>query len=163
MRWKDFLDATPDVAVPGADRFRKDGFGFLGTIRKDGTPRISPVDTTFAGGELVLGMPHGSQKAVDLSRDPRCVLHSAVMNSDNSNGDFKVSGVANEILDESLFEILADMAESEYGSRPSFGAAYYVTIDVRSASIVNAPKRSVTIWNESTGKTSKKKTAGIND
>jgi hypothetical protein len=45
----------------------------LGTLRPDGSPRVSPVEPYFAGGELVLGVMAWSGKARDLRRDPRGV------------------------------------------------------------------------------------------
>ena len=145
MQWDEFGRATPEIAAPAEKRFREQGFCFLGTLRQDGAPRISPVEATFAGGRLVFGMPHKSLKAMDLKRDSRCSIHSAVASKDNADGDFKVSGIADEILDESFFQILADMAEEEYGHRPPFRAAFYVTIDVKSASFVDSPNRHVLV------------------
>ena len=107
-------------------------------------------------------MPHKSLKAIDLKRDPRCAIHSAVANKENKEGDFKLSGIANEILDESLFKILADIAERGSGWRPPFRSAFYVTIDVKSASYVNSPKRQVLVWEEVSG-LREMTTAGVGD
>ena len=42
----------------------------VGTIRKDGTPRISPNEPDFAVGRLFVSMMWRSKKALDLLRDP---------------------------------------------------------------------------------------------
>lgn len=73
--------------------------GMLGTIRKDGYPRISPVEVVFTEGQLCLGMMWHSKKALDLLRDPRCTVHSATSNRDGSQGDFKMFGRAVEVTD----------------------------------------------------------------
>jgi hypothetical protein len=45
-------------------------------------------------GDLVLGMIWQSKKALDLLRDPRCVLHSVVTDPDANEGEFKLRGGA---------------------------------------------------------------------
>ena len=162
MQWNEFGRAAPEIAVSAEKRIRDDGFCFLGTIKRDGTPRISPVEATFAGGRLVFGMPHKSLKAIDLKRDPRCSIHSAVTTKDNMYGDFKISGVVDEIWDKSFYQILADMAVKEFGHSLPFGAAFYVTIDIKSVSFVDAPKRQVLVWDEESG-LKEKRTADIGD
>ena len=58
----------------------------LGTLRADGSPRISPCELDFCEGHLILGMMWQSRKALDLLRDPRCVLHSLHDGSDGHRG-----------------------------------------------------------------------------
>jgi hypothetical protein len=71
----------------------------LGTLRRDGSPRISPVEPYLCEGQLLIGAMAWSQKAADLRRDPRYVLHSAVTGPDNGEGEFKVYGSAAEAGD----------------------------------------------------------------
>jgi hypothetical protein len=66
----------------------------LGTLRKDGSPRISPVEPYLSQGELLFGAMTWSLKARDLVRDPRCVLHSAVTDPDGGDGELKLYGRA---------------------------------------------------------------------
>lgn len=66
----------------------------LGTLRRDGSPRISPVEPYLGSTGLLIGAMARSQKAADLRRDPRYVLHSAVTGPDNGEGEFKVYGSA---------------------------------------------------------------------
>ena len=49
------------------ERFRKDELVMLGTLRADGSPRISPCELDVAEGHLFLGMMWRSKKALDLS------------------------------------------------------------------------------------------------
>ena len=91
MSWRDLEAAAPDLAREGWSRFERTKVAMLGTIREDGSPRISPVQPYLIAGELVVGvMP--SPKLDDLRRDPRCVLHSSVSDLDGSEGEFKIHG-----------------------------------------------------------------------
>lgn len=64
----------------------------LGTLRRDGAPRIDPVEPHFVEDELVFGVMRGTAKARALSRDPRCVLHSTVGGPNTGEADVKLSG-----------------------------------------------------------------------
>lgn len=93
MSWLDLEAGAPELAREGWARFSRTKVALLGTIREDGSPRISPVEPYLIEGELVAGvMP--SPKLDDLRRDPRCVLHSSVSDIDGSEGEFKVHGRA---------------------------------------------------------------------
>ena len=83
----------------GEQIFERTGLVLIGTLKKDGWPRISPVEPLFTDGHLYLGMMWRSSKALDLLRDPRCTVHSATSNRDGSEGDFKVYGRAEAIHD----------------------------------------------------------------
>jgi hypothetical protein len=93
MSWRDLHAAAPGLAREGWARFERTKVALLGTIRGDGSPRISPIEPYLLGGQLVVGiMP--SPKLDDLRRDARCVLHSSVSDSDGSEGEFKLHGRA---------------------------------------------------------------------
>jgi hypothetical protein len=68
----------------------------LGTLRRDASPRISPVEPAVTQGRLLIGAMAWSGKAADLRRDPRYVLHSAVTDPDSGEGELKLSGAAVE-------------------------------------------------------------------
>lgn len=68
----------------------------LGTLRKDGSPRISPIEPHFSQGHLLFGAMAWSLKAGDLQRDPRCVVHSAVSGPDRGEGELRLYGRALE-------------------------------------------------------------------
>jgi len=94
MRWDEFAAACPELAQLGEDRFRERELCLVGTLRRNGWPRISPVEPEFVDGELMLGMMWRSPKALDLLRDPRLVVHSVVSSRLGSEGDFKLYGRA---------------------------------------------------------------------
>jgi hypothetical protein len=54
-------------------RLVRDQLVMVGTLRKDGWPRISPCQVDIAAGHLLLGMMWRPAKALDLARDPRVV------------------------------------------------------------------------------------------
>jgi hypothetical protein len=94
MRWSEFQEAAPGLARLAEERFARTGVAILGTIRQDGSPRISAIEPVIAHGELLLGMMWRSRKALDLICDPRCVIHSAITNLDGSDGEVKLCGQA---------------------------------------------------------------------
>src|SRR5262245_15221688 len=99
MNWTEFKQAAPELAEKAESLFDVSGIIFLGTIRKDGSPRISPVEVLITDGKLYLGMMWQSLKALDLLRDPRCTVHSAVRDRHATEGEFKLHGRAIDIRD----------------------------------------------------------------
>lgn len=102
MQWDAFESECPEIAALARERFAKDELLLLGTLRRDGGPRISPVEPDIAAGHLFLGMMPRSVKALDLFRDPRCVLHSVPSNRMNPGGDIKLYGRAIDLRDPEL-------------------------------------------------------------
>jgi len=102
MSWHALDQGAPEIAAVGSDRFGRDQVALLGTLRRDGRPRISPIAPYLARGELLLGAMRRSAKARDLVRDPRCVVHSAVSDPHGADGELKLSGRAVEVADPDL-------------------------------------------------------------
>jgi Pyridoxamine 5'-phosphate oxidase len=102
-RWQDLVDSEPAFAQAVQARFDANRHKLLGTLRKDGSPRISGIETTFKDGDVWLGMMPESMKLKDLQRDPRYVLHTSSEdpgeNGINWSGDAKISGCAEEVTD----------------------------------------------------------------
>jgi hypothetical protein len=94
MRWDDFAAAAPELARLGEERLRSRELCLVGTLRKNGWPRISPVEPEFVEGELMFGMMWRSPKALDLLRDPRLVVHSTLSDRHDLSGDVKIYGRA---------------------------------------------------------------------
>jgi Pyridoxamine 5'-phosphate oxidase len=99
MKWGGFATASPELAALGRERFERRELCMVGTIRRNGWPRISPCELDFVGDELMLGMMWQSPKARDLLRDPRCVLHSCTSDRLGTEGDFKLYGQARDVRD----------------------------------------------------------------
>jgi hypothetical protein len=100
VNWTEFAESAHELAARGEELLRSSGLCLVGTIRADGSPRISPCEVILEEGELMLGMMWHSRKAMDLRRDPRLIVHSAQCDPQASNGDFKVYGRAREIPDD---------------------------------------------------------------
>jgi Pyridoxamine 5'-phosphate oxidase len=92
--WRDVERGAPEIATPGEARLNAAGVAMLGTLRRDGSPRISPIETSIVNGRLLVGAMTWSAKAADLGRDPRYVLHSMVTDSDSGEGELKLHGLA---------------------------------------------------------------------
>ena len=80
--WLDIEQRAPHIAQAGRARLDQARVALLGTLRPDGSPRISPVEPYFTRGQLMFGAMAWSGKAQDLRRDPRCVLHSTISEPD---------------------------------------------------------------------------------
>jgi hypothetical protein len=102
------LDSTvPDLAARARAVLDSTTNAVLGTIRRDGTPRLSGIDPFFHGGELHIGSMPGARKGEDLRRDPRIALHSIPWESrrlregasDPGEADVKLSGTATLVTD----------------------------------------------------------------
>ena len=97
--WRDFESAAPDFARRVRALFDAHRHKTIATVRADGSPRISGIETVFEDGELVFGSMADARKGADLRRDPRFALHSATVDPVEGSeaqwpGEAKVSGQA---------------------------------------------------------------------
>jgi hypothetical protein len=118
MNWDEFAGKAPELAALGLERFEQTGVCLIGTLRKDGSPRISPIEPFIVRGELMLGMMWQSRKALDLVRDPRIVVHTAVSSRDGGQGDFKLYGRVHDVADAELREAYGDTLLAKIDWRP---------------------------------------------
>jgi hypothetical protein len=77
--WQDVEQAIPDFARRVRELFDAHRHKTIATVRADGSPRISGIETTFEDGHLVFGSMPDARKGADLRRDPRFALHSATV------------------------------------------------------------------------------------
>lgn len=148
MRWDEFTAACPELAELGESRFRSDEVCLVGSLRKDGSPRISPVEPEFAAGHLMLGMMWQSKKALDLLRNPRCTVHSIVTNRHGTEGDFKLFGRAVDVQDRDLRQATCDALYARIGWAPEGDEWHLFSVDIESAAyIVSGEGQRVMIWN----------------
>jgi Pyridoxamine 5'-phosphate oxidase len=124
--WEEVEAAAPELARRARAVFDAHKHKLLATLRRDGSPRISGIEASFADGELWLGMMPGSRKALDLRRDPRLALHSASLDppDDPSSwaGDAKLSGRALEVDDPARLRQL--------GAGDEAGSAHLFRVDI---------------------------------
>jgi hypothetical protein len=99
ISFADLHTAAPEIAKPVAARFETSGLGMLGTLRRDGSPRVSPIEVAFHEGRLYIGMMPGSTKFLDVERDPRVSLVTALADKDDLAGEGKLFGVVARVTD----------------------------------------------------------------
>jgi hypothetical protein len=97
--WHELEAAAPEIAEPGRARLEQTRLGLLATLRRDGSPRISPIEPYFTEGHLLFGAMAWTLKAHDLDRDPRCTLHSAITGPDAGEAELKLYARASDADD----------------------------------------------------------------
>jgi hypothetical protein len=135
MRWDEFAAAAPELAALGEERLRGRELCLVGTLRRSGYPRISPVEPEFVDGELMLGMMWRSFKALDLLRDPRLVVHSVVSDRMGTEGDFKLYGRAIDVAEPERRAAYAAALKARIDWEPT-GDYHLFAVDVESAGFV---------------------------
>ena len=133
MRWDEFAAAAPELAELGEERLRARELCLLGTLRANGYPRISPVEPEFVDGELMSGMMWRSPKALDLLRDPRCVVHSVVSDKAGTEGDFKLYARAASVDDGERRARYRETIKARSGWEPPEPSFHVFAFDVESA------------------------------
>jgi hypothetical protein len=109
--WTEFEAAAPELSKSVRARLDAHTHKTLATLRRDGSPRISGIETAFVDGDLWIGSMWQALKARDLQRDPRFALHTGSMEPAEWEGDAKLAGIAEEITDpERVGEMNADAA-----------------------------------------------------
>jgi hypothetical protein len=97
--WSEFEEQAPALAERVRARLDAHRHKTIATLRRDGSPRISGIETEIKDGQLWTGSMWQALKARDLQRDPRFALHSGSDDPADWTGDAKVAGVAEEIVD----------------------------------------------------------------
>jgi hypothetical protein len=136
MRWDEFAAACPELAQLGEERLRTRELCLVGTLRRNGWPRISPVEPDFAAGELMLGMMWRSPKAFDLLRDPRLVVHSVVSSRMGTDGDFKLYGRAVDVHEPERREAYRAAIKARLDWAPDEPHYHLFAVDIESAGFV---------------------------
>ena len=96
--WAEFERAEPDLAAFGRERL--DGqVCFHATLRRDGWPRVHPVEPWIATGLLLVRFRAHSPKVAEVRHDGRYALHSPMDNSDGVGGEFMVRGWIEQVAE----------------------------------------------------------------
>lgn len=133
MSWRELETAAGEIARLGRERLEGAGVAFLGTLREDGWPRISPVEAHVVKGDLLIGVMPRSLKARDLAREPRCTLQSAVTDPHSGEGELKLYARAVEIRD---VEIRAGARDAWWVGRPAEDVRVY-SLSIERAAFVS--------------------------
>lgn len=136
MRWDEFERTCPEIGEVARARFERDQLVMLGTIRRDGSPRVSPCECDFADGRLFVSMMWHSRKALDLDRDPRIAVQSVTSNKDGTDGDVKIYGRAVDEQDRSVREAFREAIRRRIDWAPDEPEYHCFSVDVSSAGYI---------------------------
>ena len=125
LTWSQLERAAPEITARGRDLLERFQFVLVGTLTKDGSPRVNPCEAYIIDGHLLLNMMPGSLKALDLLRDPRIYVHSPVTSKDGTDGEFKLAGAASVLADVGLRTKLDDLFWQMIQWRPAPDSHYF--------------------------------------
>jgi hypothetical protein len=96
--WAQVEAGAPEFAARVRELFQARKHKTMATLRADGSPRISGIETEF-GEQLTFGSMAGSRKSADLQRDSRVALHSPSVDPPEDDpaawvGEAKIAGRA---------------------------------------------------------------------
>jgi hypothetical protein len=152
VRWEEFAAACPEIADRALERFGRQELCMLGTLRADGSPRISPCELDVVAGHLILGMMWQSRKALDLLRDPRCVVHTCTTERMGTEGDAKIYGRAIDVQDPALRDAYRAAVKVRIDWAPDEPNFHAFSIDVESAGYITfAEPKTVLTWDPQRG------------
>jgi hypothetical protein len=151
VRWQAFVRGAGELGELAEERIVRPELALLGTLRADGSPRISPCEVYVVDGELLLGMMWQSRKATDLLRDARIVVHSTQSDKSGAQPDVKLYGTVVDVPDPVPRERYADTLEAAIDWRPP-EPFHLFALDVAEAGAIgfgDTPR--AMRWNEADG------------
>lgn len=124
--FQDVVNAVPDLAARVRTILSSTQNSVLGTLRRDGSPRLSGIDCYIGDGRLCIASAPGTLKGRDLRRDPRMALHSIPWDSrrlqpdadDPGAADAKISGRAILLTDTETIEAIHRSLAGERAAEP---------------------------------------------
>jgi hypothetical protein len=135
--------------------------GVLGTIRRDGSPRLSGADPYFYDGQLRIWSMPRARKGQDLRRDPRVAVHSIPWDSrkvrhgaaDVGEADAKVSGTAMLVSDAGALSAFRAWLKSERGVEPPEDWDLF-TIDIDALAVISVDNGQLLVdqWSTTEGR-----------
>ena len=132
LTWQELERAAPEIATHGRELIERFQFVLVGTLTRDGSPRITPVEAYIIDGHLLSNMIPRSLKARDLLRDPRVYVHGPVTAKEGSP-EFKLAGQADVLNDETLRGKLDDLFWQMIEWRPAPDSHYFEFLAERAA------------------------------
>lgn len=133
LTWAELEVAAPEIAGRGRELLEDFQFVFIGTLTKDGSPRVNPVEAYVIDGRLLLNMMPRSLKALDLLRDSRIYVHTPVASKAATEGEFKLAGRASVLEDVALRTKLDDLFWKMIHWRPAADSHYFEVLAERVA------------------------------
>jgi hypothetical protein len=136
MRWEEFAGSASELGALGMEGFREQNLCLVGTLRRDGWPRISANEVYFVDGELMLGMMPNSLKSRDLQRDARITVMTPQCDREAKRGDFKLYGRVAEVTDPAQRQRYSDTIFAAIEWRPTEPYPLY-RVDMQSAGYIS--------------------------
>ena len=138
-------NVEPDLADRARSILSSTTNAVLGTIRRDGSPRLSGADPYFHDGQLRIWSMPQARKGQDLRRDPRVAVHSVPWDSrrlregaaDAGEADAKVNGTAVLTTDADGLSGFRAWLKSERGFEPPENWDLF-TIDIDALTVISA-------------------------
>jgi hypothetical protein len=137
VRWSEISARQPALGAIADRLLIEPGVLLVGTIRRDGTARISGVEPLVLDDELWLSMMSGSAKSRDLGRDPRVVLNS-VITSPSPPAEIKIRGTARAVTEQDRQERYAAAVWHQLGWQPVAGQFTLFIIDVADVTYIGS-------------------------
>jgi hypothetical protein len=137
LTWAELEEAAPEIAGNGRALIEKFQFVLVGTLTKDGSPRVTPVEAYIIDGHLLANMMPRSLKALDLLRDPRVYVHAPVT-AKGGDPELKLAGRADVVTDEELKQKLDDLFWELIKWRPRPDSHYFEFLAERAAWVTYA-------------------------
>ncbi|MFD3746859.1 pyridoxamine 5'-phosphate oxidase family protein [Nocardia sp. NPDC058633] len=155
--WSQFTEEAPSIAALFLRRHRATGnLCMLGTLRADGSPRISPIEPMIFEDMLILaGMPK-TRKFDDLARDPRFCLHTATIDTNVADGDAKLFGTVTDLQDDAVHARFAQNLFDDSGldiRGEKFDHFYVADLTGASTVEVSDDHLDITVWKPGAGET----------
>lgn len=110
VSWNELEQREPELAAQVREIFDRHVHKTMATLRADGSPRISGTEVDFHGGDAWLGSMWQARKALDLLRDPRVAIHSALGDLEDGTADAKIAGRALAVDDPAEIARVAEKA-----------------------------------------------------
>ncbi len=152
MRWDAFESACPQIATLARERFLADGLVLVGTLRRDGSPRISPNEPAFGAGRFFVSMMWRSRKALDVLRDRRATVHSVPTDRHNLEGDVKLYGRFVDEQDPQVRHAFRDGLRERIGWAPDEPTYHCFSLDIDEAGFVRLAKDPLALaWDPARG------------
>ena len=125
--WSDLAAAAPEIAAAGQRLLfpESTGYAFIGTVRKDGGPRLHPICPVLCAGRLYAFIVDMGYKYRDLLRDPRYALHA--LPPPAGGEEFYLTGTAQPIADAGIRARVVAETGGRQGSQP-FEALFELSI-----------------------------------
>jgi len=144
LTWAEFEEAAPEIAANGRELIERFQFVLVGTLTKDGSPRVTPVEAYIIDGHLLVNMIPRSLKALDLLRDSRVYVHAPVTSKEGSP-EFKLAGRAEVLESQELRQKLDDLFWEMIKWRPLPDSHYFELLAERAAWITYGDEKQQSI------------------